>query len=90
MTDFNERQLEELLQTSLPETSLVENLTGINPFGAAIDKIIAGMVMTTITLNFWGLNYIIPTMGLLLIYLGMRTLRTGNGWFRTGWLACRH
>ena len=87
MTDFNERQLEELLQTSLPETSLVENLTGINPFGAAIDKIIAGMVMTTITLNFWGLNYIIPTMGLLLIYLGMRTLRTGNGWFRAGWLA---
>ena len=44
MTDFNERQLEELLQTSLTETSLVENLTGINPFGAAIDKIIAGMV----------------------------------------------
>ncbi len=87
MTDFNERQLEELLQTSLPETSLVENLTGINPFGAAIDKIIAGMVMTTITLNFWNLNYIIPTIGLLLIYLGMRTLRTGNGWFCVGWLA---
>jgi len=87
MTDFNERQLEELLQTSLPETSLTDDLSGINPFGAAIGKIITGMVMTTITLEFLCLNYILPTVGIMLIYLGMRTLRKVNRWFTAGWIA---
>ncbi|MBR4411185.1 MAG: hypothetical protein IKT31_07685 [Firmicutes bacterium] len=52
MTEFNEMKLEDLLKETLPETSLVENLRVVNPLGAAVDKIIAGMVMTTITLNF--------------------------------------
>lgn len=87
MTDFNEKQLEELLQTSLPETSLIDNLTDINPFRGAVSKVITGMVLTTITLEFLYLNYILPTIGIMLIYLGMRTLRDGNLWFRIGWLA---
>ena len=87
MTDFNEIKLEELLKETLPETSLAENLGVINPLGAAVNRIIAGMVMTTITLNFLGLNYILPTVGIMLIYLGMRTLRSGNLYFRLGWLA---
>lgn len=87
MTDFNEKQLEELLQTSLPETSLIENLADINPFRGAVTKVITGMVLTTITLEFLYLNYILPTIGIMLIYLGMRTLRSGNLWFRAGWLA---
>ena len=87
MTEFNEMKLEDLLKETLPETSLVENLRVVNPLGAAVDKIIAGMVMTTITLNFLYLNYILPTVGIMLIYLGMRTLRSGNHYFRLGWLA---
>ena len=87
MTEFTEMKLEALLKETLPETALVENLRVINPLGAAVDKIIAGMVMTTITLNFLYLNYILPTVGILLIYLGMRTLRSGNLYFRLGWLA---
>ena len=87
MTDFNEIKLEELLREQLPETSLADNLGVINPLGAAVNKIIAGMVMTTITLNFLYLNYILPTVGIMLIYLGMRTLRSGNYYFRLGWLA---
>ena len=87
MTDFNEKQLEALLTEHLPGTSLVSDLGGINPFRGAVTKIITGMVMSTITLQFLCLNYILPTIGIMLIYLGMRTLRSGNVWFRAGWLA---
>lgn len=87
MTDFNEKQLENLLQEHLPETSLVGDLRDINPFRGAVSKVISGMVMTTITLEFLYLNYILPTIGIMLIYLGMRTLRDGNRYFRMGWLA---
>lgn len=87
MTDFNEKQLEELLMKQLPETPLAGKVEKINPFGAAVNKIITGMVLSTITLNFLYLNYILPTVGIMLIYLGMRTLRSGNLYFRLGWLA---
>lgn len=87
MTDFNEKQLEELLTEHLSETSLVNDLNRINPFNSAITKIITGMVLITITLQFLYLNYILPVIGIMLIYLGMRTLRHGNRWFTAGWLA---
>ncbi|MGN0712843.1 MAG: hypothetical protein ACI4LJ_03590 [Anaerovoracaceae bacterium] len=86
MTDFNEKQLEQMLCEHLPETTLAGALTDINPFREAVSKVIAGLVLTTFTLQFLYLNYILPTIGVMLIYLGMRTLRSGNGYFRTGWL----
>ncbi len=86
MTDFNEKQLEQMLCEHLPETALAGALTDINPFREAVSKVIAGLVMTTFTLQFLYLNYILPTIGVMLIYLGMRILRSGNEYFRTGWL----
>ena len=35
-----------------------------------------------LTLNFFGLNYILPAIGMVLMLLGLRTLRSENGWFR--------
>lgn len=86
MTDFNEKQLEQMLCEHLPETALAGTLTDINPFREAVSKVIAGLVLTTFTLQFLYLNYMLPTIGVMLIYLGMRTLRSGNGYFRGGWL----
>lgn len=86
MTDFNEKQLEQMLCEHLSETTLTGALTDINPFREAVSKVIAGLVLTTFTLQFLYLNYILPTIGVMLIYLGMRTLRSGNGYFRGGWL----
>lgn len=72
MTDFNEKQLEQMLCEHLPETALAGALTDINPFREAVSKVIAGLVLTTFTLQFLYLNYILPTIGVMLIYLGMR------------------
>ena len=85
---LDEKQLERLLQQELDETRLVDDYTtDINPFRSAVTYVIAGQVLTTITLQFLYLHYILPALGVMLTYLGMRTLRTGNRFFRAGWLA---
>ena len=45
-------------------------------------KIIWGMVLTTFQLEFFCLQYILPLLGACLLYLGYRSLRRENQWFR--------
>ena len=42
--------------------------------------------MCSITLNFFCLNYLLPTIGVILQLLGFRPLRRENRWFRACWL----
>lgn len=51
-----------------------------------IELIIWGMVLTSITLNFLLLQYILPTIGVILLFLGFRSLRAGNKWFFIAYL----
>ena len=51
------------------------------------ENILVGMGMCVITLNFLLLNYILPSIGILMIFLGLRRLRRENRWFRSAW-AC--
>lgn len=46
-----------------------------------INRVFTGMVLTTITLNFWWLDYILPAIGTVLMLLGFRILRHENRWF---------
>ena len=41
--------------------------------------------MCVITLNFLLLNYILPSIGILMIFLGLRRLRRENRWFRSAY-----
>lgn len=77
---------EELLQGSLPETLPDDVIHAITPWRQAVERILWGMALTAVTLNFWGLNYILPFAGVILSLLGFRTLRGENGWFRACWL----
>ena len=43
---------------------------------------LTGMVLMTITLNFWNLNYLLPLIGIILSLLGFRTLSHENGWLK--------
>lgn len=40
-----------------------------------MNRILFGMALCAITLNFWCLNYILPAIGTVLLLLGFRTLR---------------
>ena len=54
------------------------------PWRRALLLICWGIALTTITLNFLNLQYILPAVGSVLLCLGFRSLRRENGWFRQG------
>ena len=54
----------------------------VTPWQTAIKKILWGMVLTTFKLEFFYLQYILPLLGACLLYLGYRSLRRENNWFR--------
>lgn len=78
---------EELLRADLsalpPDEELVRSVT---PWRRAMSRILWGFGLTSITLNFWCLNYIFPAVGAALLLLGFRTLRQENGWLRSCWV----
>ena len=48
--------------------------------------IFIGLALSTLTLNFLNLQYILPAIGLLFLWLGFRRLRQVNGWFKACWI----
>lgn len=73
------------------ETAPEERVSPLSPGGAAeamtpwrtaMNRVLIGMALCTITLNAFCLNYILPTVGIMLSLLGFRALRRENKWFR--------
>lgn len=75
--------LEEELSDLTPNDDLVADIT---PWRKAANRILIGTALGGITLNFLLLDHILPTIGLLMILLGFRSLRQENGWFRAGFV----
>lgn len=48
----------------------------------ALRRVLAGIMLTALTLNMLGLNYLLPTIGVILQLLGFRALRNENRWFK--------
>ena len=57
-------------------------LREFSPFSFCVFYIVAGLALTTIRLNFFGLQYLLPTVGHVCLYLGFRVLRRENRWYR--------
>ena len=75
MTD--ERRFDDLLRedaAALPPPAAGE----INPWSMAMTRVLWGLGLITITLNFLYLDYILPALGAVLLVLGFRTLRGEN------------
>lgn len=66
----------------LPPESLEGQLP--NPWKPALTKICWGLALTSITLNFLTLNYLLPAIGGVLMWLGFRSLRRENPWLGFG------
>ena len=75
--------LQENLSPLPPPEDMVRQVT---PWRRAMDRILWGMALSSITLNFALLNYILPAVGILLLLLGFRTLRQENRGFRACWI----
>ena len=80
--EFDRSLMEDLSQLP-PAPGEVESYT---PWRAAMTKILWGMGLTTFRFEFFYLQYILPLLGAALLYLGYRTLRRENRWFRLCWV----
>ena len=80
---MNEEEFEAMLECSVsdfPPEDMVEEVT---PWKKAMRRVLVGMALCTVTLNFWCLNYLLPSIGMVLALLGFRTLQRENKWFRS-------
>lgn len=84
--NLSDKELESLMQmgaSSLPpDDGLVEEIT---PWRRAMRRALLGIALNLVTLNFWGLNYLLPAIGTLLLLLGFRALRRENRGFALCW-----
>lgn len=80
---MNESELEELLRDSMSELPPEDVVTEVTPWKRAMNRVLTGLALGTVTLNFWCLNYILPSIGMVLCLLGFRTLRHENPWLRS-------
>lgn len=76
--DGLDRLIEDSLD-SLPPDDVVDHVSAGK---TAFDLIIAGLALSTITLDILALGYILPLIGVVLLLLGFRRLRGENGWFK--------
>lgn len=79
MTDKN---FEAVLAHSVSDPPPDEIVRNVTPWKKSINRVLTGHAMTTITFNFWYLNYTLPAISMILLLLGFRTLRRETRWFR--------
>ena len=70
---LNEKAFEAALQASVPER-LPDKVAGTS-WKRAMGRVLAGTALTALGTNLWGLNYLLPGIGLVLMLLGFRLLR---------------
>ena len=78
--DFlNEKAFEDALQASVPER--LPDKVAVTPWKRAMGRVLAGTALTALGTNLWGLNYLLPGIGLVLMLLGFRLSwgHTGGG-----------
>lgn len=51
-----------------------------------INNITLGFMMSALTLNFWGLQYILPSIGAVLLYIVFRNLKQENKFLYSTWI----
>lgn len=86
--DSTENQyLDKLLEGVLTELPLENDVVReITPCRKAMNCVIIGLALSTFTLNFLGLNYILPAIGIVPMLLGFRSLRWENHGFKACWI----
>lgn len=79
---FDRQLIEGLSEVAPPD----EEIRKTNPWSIPLDRIIGGLILTTLHLNLLYLHYILPTIGTVMIFLGFRSLRNENSYFKILWV----
>ena len=78
---MNEKEFESLLENSMFDLPPEDVVADVTPWKKAMNRVLIGMALSAITLNFLCLDYILPAIGMVFSILGFRTLRRENQWF---------
>ena len=73
---------EALLAQSVDELPPEEIVADVTPWRRAMERVLFGLALCMVILNFWCLNYLLPAIGTVLLLLGFRALRRENPWLR--------
>lgn len=84
MTD--NKDFDRFISDALNDEKTAAKAVGINPWDTCIKMISWGLLLTMITLKFLALNYILPAIGVILIYCGVRVLKHENKAFYSAWI----
>lgn len=84
--NLNEREFDMLLEDIVEMPPAADMPQDINPWRKAMNRVLWGTGLTTLTLNFLNLDIILPAVGIVLLFLGYRTLRNENAWFKTAFM----
>lgn len=80
-----EERMKQLLEEHLPELPPEDIVQTVTPWRRAMNRVIAGLVLHMVTLQFLWLQYILPLAGSILLVLGFRAMRQENRWLKTCW-----
>ncbi len=80
---LSDANFEILLENTIPELPPEDIVTEVTPWKKSINRVLIGVALTTLTIDFWYLAHILPVIGTILLLLGFRTLRHENGWFQS-------
>lgn len=82
----DERDFDLMIEDILPELPPEDIVYEVNPWRKAVQRILTGFALSTLKLNFFLLQYILPAAGMILMLLGFRALRQENRGFRVCWV----
>lgn len=85
---MDDRRLDSLLDEAVADAPPEDVADRVNPWRRSFAFIIWGLVLSTLSFNFYGLNYVLPYAGAALLLLGFRPLRRDNGFFRAAFALC--
>lgn len=77
---------QELLDTVFAELPPEPVVAASNPGAIGMRRVLAGIALSSITLNILALNHILPAIGAVLLLLGFRNLHRENMWFQAAYL----
>lgn len=77
----DERAFDAMLEGSIPSLPPDDIAAEVTPWKRAMNRVLTGMALNLLTLEFLCLDYILPAVGMVLMLLGFRALRRENRWF---------
>ena len=76
--NLDDNELERTLTESIDELPMEDVVENVVPLKSAMLYVLAGLVLSSVVFSFFKLNYILPTVGAVLSFLGYRKLKSEN------------